>query len=203
MSQQTLRNTEVKQGLKDVSDAAFDLARQTEPTAATVQAYAAEKGTICALQANIVESTIGAAGTHSASFVIPAGAVLLDILVTQEAVWDDGSGAAMVIGDAADADGYFASTNVKATDLVVGEVLSMMQGSIDTDGMWGGKQGAYLVAATGRRGPVSGNFGIYQTAGSTITATVTVSDGDGTAGKTRVVVLYVVPKEVTVTNAAS
>jgi hypothetical protein len=129
--------------------------------------------------------------THTGTVAIPAGAWVYDIQVTNQALWGATS-AALTIGDSGDADGYFASVDCKATDLVVGEVLSVFQGSIDTDGLWGGKQGSYLVAATGRRGPTATNFGPYYAAGSNIIGVMAVGTPAATTGRTIMTVTYAV-----------
>jgi hypothetical protein len=132
----------------------------------------------------------GAATSYTASFVIPPGAILLDIQVIGRVLWD-GTSASLKVGDAADDDGYFAGVNLKATDLVIGEMLS-----ISEESLWGGKNGAYLVSATGRRGPTSSNFSLSYVAGGTITAIVTPGAADGSAGRTDVVVVYALPTTV-------
>lgn len=126
-----------------------------------------------------------AAGTsHTASIAIPAGAVLHNIRVIGEVLW--GAGAAVLkVGDTADDDGYFTGVNLKDTDLLVGEVLDTTSSTL-----WGGKEGAYLVAATGRRGPVTDNLGSYYAAGSNIVATVTVTTPAVATGRTVLVVTY-------------
>lgn len=124
--------------------------------------------------------------THTGSVTVPAGATILDIQVTNSVLWTGGT-ATMKVGDAADDDGYFTGIDLKATDLLVGEVLSAMHGDL-----WGGKNGAYLVAATGRRGPTSTNFGNYQAAGAVITGVVTVGTPATTAGRTFMTVFYAV-----------
>lgn len=125
--------------------------------------------------------------THTATVALPAGATLLDILVTNKALWT-AAAAVLKVGDTAADDGYFIGVDCKATDLLVGEVLSVS----GTTGNWGGKNGAYLVAATGRRGPAATNFGFYYDAGSNIVATMTVTTPATTVGRTFVTVLYTV-----------
>lgn len=122
--------------------------------------------------------------THTGTVVIPAGAWLHDIRITNGALWGAGS-ATMIVGDTADDNGYFTGIDLKATDLLVGEVLAM-NGSTQ----WGGKEGAYLVAATGRRGPTTSNFGQYYAAGSTIDGIITVGTPGATTGRTYMVVQY-------------
>ncbi len=122
--------------------------------------------------------------THTGTVTIPAGAWLHDVRITSSVLWTGGS-AVMDVGDTADPNGYFEAINLKATDLLVGEVLA-----INGSSQWGGKEGAYLVAATGRRGPTSSNFGQYYAAGSSILGTITVGTPATTAGRTFMSVTY-------------
>lgn len=127
-----------------------------------------------------------ATGTlHVATVAIPAGASLLDILISGGALWGAGA-AVMKVGDTADDDGYFIGVNVKSGDLLAGETLSV-SGSTSN---WGGKNGAYLVAATGQRGPTTSNFGTRYVAGSNIIGTVTVTTPAVTTGRTYLTVFY-------------
>lgn len=133
----------------------------------------------------IVSFTENATATsHVGTVAIPAGAVIHDIRVIPQALWTGGA-AVMKVGDTADDDGYFVGVDLKATDLLVGEVLSSHSSTL-----WGGKEGAYLVAASGRRGPVANNFGEYYAAGSNIVATITVTTPATTVGRTFLVVSY-------------
>lgn len=147
----------------------------TTPTI-TAPSGSASTGLRITKSARFVEDS--RAGTYTATIALPAGAILHDIKVIAEVLWN-GTSATAKIGDTADDDGYFTGVNLKATDLLVGEVLSIIE-----DGLWGGKEGAYLVAATGRRGPAATNFGLYYAAGSNITMIVTPGAADGTAGRT-------------------
>jgi hypothetical protein len=126
--------------------------------------------------------------THTGSVVVPALSTLIDIIVTSEALWTGGT-ATLKVGDTVDDDGYFIGVNLKATDLLVNEVLT----ASGSTGNWGGKNGAYLVAATGQRGPGATNFGTYQKAGTTITGVVTVGTPATTAGRTIMTVIYATP----------
>jgi len=129
--------------------------------------------------------TENAANTvHTGTIALPAGAWLHDIQVTNQALWGAAS-AALDVGDTADPNGFFAAVDCKATDLLVGEVLSMQN-----DSMWGGKEGAYIVAATGRRGPTSTNFGLYYAGGTNILGTMTVGTPGATTGRTIMSVTY-------------
>lgn len=122
--------------------------------------------------------------THTGTVTLPAGSVLHNIQVMSEALWTGGT-AVMKVGDTADDDGYFTGVDLKATDLLVGEVLDTSPST-----SWGGKEGAYLVAATGRRGPTANNFAKYYAAGSDITGIVTVGTPATTAGRTYMIVTY-------------
>ena len=133
--------------------------------------------------------------TYTITIPVPAGAWVQDITVTNQALWTAGTSATGTVGDTADPDGFFTGIDMKATDLVVGEVLSVKDSTL-----WGGKEGAYLVAATGRRGPTSTNFGLYYAAGSNIVFAV-AKTGTGTAGRTHVSVTYSVGEVIAQTVA--
>lgn len=140
-------------------------------------------GVVVAKRVTLAETATGV--SHVATVAIPAGGTLLDILVSGGVLW--GAAAAVLkVGDTADDDGYFTAVNLKATDLLAGETLSV-SGSTSN---WGGKNGVYLVAATGQRGPTSSNFGTYYAAGSNILITVTVTTPSVTTGRTYVTVFY-------------
>lgn len=122
--------------------------------------------------------------SHTASVAIPAGATLVDIIIDAGALWG-AAAASLTVGDTASTNGYFTATNLKATDLLVGEQLRVSNSTL-----WGGVNGAYLVAATGRRGPVSSNFGGKYVAGSNIVATIAVTTPAVTTGRTYMTVIY-------------
>lgn len=142
----------------------------------------AGSGFVRTMQASFVEDATSL--THTATFPIPAGATLVDIIVDAGALWTGGT-AALTVGDTASANGYFVSTDLKATDLLVGEQLRASNSTL-----WGGKNGAYLVSATGQRGPTSSNFGGKYVAGSNIVAVVTVTTPATVAGRTFITVMY-------------
>jgi len=128
------------------------------------------------------------AGTYTATFNLPPKATLLDIVVEAEALWTAGTSAVIDVGDTADPDGYFSAVNLKATDLLAGESVSL--GSTQVNG---GDGAAYVIVGTSthlsRR---------YSSAARVITATIT-SVGAGTAGRTKITVLCAVgaPTEIT------
>lgn len=125
--------------------------------------------------------------THTATFTIPAGATLLDIIVVPQVLWTGGT-VAFTCGDANSANGWFTTTNLKATDLVLGERLQASNAN-----NWGGVNGAYLTTA-GRFGQQSANMiGGYCPTAYSVIGVVTVTTPATTAGRTRMHVLYADP----------
>lgn len=133
-------------------------------------------GGVLAQQARFIEN---GAGTYIADFVLPAGATLLDIYVEGEALWTAATSAALIVGDLADDDGWLASVNLKATDLLAGESIALSSTQVR-----GGNAGAYITVGTSTH--INRRFSQLE---RTITAKVT-SVGAGTAGRTVVTVLY-------------
>lgn len=124
--------------------------------------------------------------THTGTVVIPAGAVLLDILVVPQVLWTGGT-AAFTCGDVNSANGWFTTTNLKATDLVLGERLQA-----SNPNNWGGVNGAYLTTA-GRFGQQSANMiGGYCPTAYSVIGVVTVGTPATTAGRLFMTVLYAV-----------
>lgn len=154
-------------------------------------------GTIGTVQSQSVLFQENGALTQNAQFILPANAVLLDIIVVAEVLWTAGTSAAIIVGDANDVDGYLTSTDLKATDLLVGESLSI--GASLTQA--GGKSGAYMTysssthllrgntAANPTTTPVSG----IDAARTAVIATVVAAGTAATTGRTRVYVVYAVP----------
>lgn len=130
--------------------------------------------------------------TSTGTVVIPAGATLVDIVVTSSVLWTKSS-ARFTCGDAGAATGWFTSTNLNATDLVVGEALRAAGGTA----AWGGVNGAYLVSATGRFGGNSATFsGPYYSSAGSVIGVCTVTPGAGTAGRTFMTVTYSVGQSI-------
>ena len=130
--------------------------------------------------------------THTGTVVIPAGATLLDITVVPQVLWTAGTSAAFTCGDANSANGWFTSTNLKATDLILGERLQASNAN-----NWGGVNGAYLTTA-GRFGQQSTNMiGGYCPTAYSVIGVVTVVGPSTTAGRTRMTVTWTVGQAVT------
>jgi hypothetical protein len=117
-----------------------------------------------------------AAGVYTASVTLPAGATVLDILVNGVALWNAGTSATLIVGDTDD-DGFFTDVNLKATDLLAGESLSLS--------LAGGQEGAYVANSQ-----VSPR---YSASARTITAKATTVGTAPSTGETRVIVLWSQP----------
>lgn len=145
-------------------------------------------GTIFAKTALFTEDATSL--THTATFTIPAGATLLDILVVPQVLWTGGT-AAFTCGDANSATGWFTSTDLKATDLILGERLQASNAN-----NWGGKNGTYLTTA-GRFGQQSTNMiGGYCPTAYSVIGVVTVGTPATTVGRLRMTVLWYVGQAV-------
>ncbi len=117
------------------------------------------------------------AGVYTASVTLPAGATLIDIIVNGVALWTATTSANMKVGDAGDDDGYYTNIDLKATDLLAGESLSFA--------LAGGKAGAHIANSQ-----VSPR---YLPIGAVIAGIITTVGAAGTAGRTRMTVIYSTP----------
>mgnify|MGYP000697491079 FL=1 len=126
----------------------------------------------------------GGALTYTGSVTIPAGSTILDIIVNGVALWDNSGAVTMKVGDVADDDGYFTAVNLKATDLLAGESISFASA--------GGKAGAYIANSQ-----VSPRYSASQ---RVISGIITTASTGGSAGRTRMTVIWVEPA---VTSAAT
>ncbi len=125
--------------------------------------------------------TAVAAGTWDASMTVPANAFLIDIKITALVQWETIDAATMIVGDATDPDGWFTGIDVKA-DI---DIVSGTNAEIADFQNAGGLEGAYLHASSGERAEA------YSAAARVITGTITTTGaGTGTAGRTRMIVLY-------------
>ncbi len=151
-----------------------------------------ETGIVITKSVNFVEIA-GGVTALTATVPIPAGAYLLDIQFMVSVV-AGGTSASLVIGDDFDANGWLEATDLKATDLVVGEVFSILNsGANDTDSAaWMGKDGAYLTNAGRKGNTASGNAGVYYAAANNVIAIVTQGT-PSTTGRYHMVVYYTIP----------
>jgi len=152
---------------------------------AKIDGLAANAYVIVAEERTFTETT--GAGTYTGSITVPAGATILDIQIRSTAVWTATTTALMDVGDVADPNGWYAAIDLKATDLLVGEVIRFES--------TGGKEGAYLVVLSGLQSTS------YLGTARVITGTVVTVGAAGNAGRTRMLVTYVLPTAVAATKA--
>lgn len=126
--------------------------------------------------AEVTFTETAVAGVYTGSVSIPAGASLEDIIINGVALWDTATSATLKVGDVADDDGYYTGVNLKATDLLAGESISFA--------LAGGKAGAYIANSQ-----VSPRYSATSRVISGIVTTV----GSGTAGRTRMTVIWSAP----------
>ena len=154
--------------------------------ALTLQSRALLGTPVVAMRRTMNVSTSGVAGTHTATFSLPAGAIISNIIVHAVAVWNAGTSATLIVGDTDD-DGFFVGVNMKATDLAAGESISFFRE--------GGKGGAYY-AGTGTHWTNT-----YAAAARDIVAKLTLVGTTATTGETVIEVHYSLPSA-TYTSAA-
>ncbi len=128
--------------------------------------------------------------THTATFNLAAGSTLIDIYVIPIVLWTATTSAAFTCGDANSANGWFTSTDLKATDLILGERLQASQ-AVASDGSYGGtKEGSYLTT-NGRFGrQTTTMIGGYCLTATTVIGVVTVVGPSATTGRTLMQVIY-------------
>lgn len=127
--------------------------------------------------------TEAGAGTYTGTISLPAGSIILDVAVHGLALWDAATSASLIVGDGTDDNGFFLATNLKATDLLAGEVNNIEHP--------GGLAGAYIAAE---------QRVLYSASARDVIGVVT-SVGAGTAGRTLLVVHYATPTQGAATKA--
>jgi hypothetical protein len=137
---------------------------------------------ITAMQEVTFTETSGA-GTYTGTMVLPAGARIIDIGVDGQALWNSAGACAIVVGDGSSANGFFTSTDLKATDLLAGEINNLEHP--------GGKAGTYIA---------SEQRNLYSASARSVIAVVTQASGTGTLGRTRVYVVYCLATPVAATK---
>lgn len=127
-----------------------------------------------AIQADMITQLAGS-GTYTKTFALPAGALILDLGVQAMALWNAGTSASLVCGDGGSANGFIIATDLNATDLLVGEQISLNSPQ--------NRAGAYITAPQRK---------LYQATARNIIFVVT-QVGAGAAGRTFCFVEYVLP----------
>jgi hypothetical protein len=174
-----------KQTVESGGQVDFESGSSLKLAGTAVTATAAQLNTT-KIESQSVLFTEAGAGTYTGGVTVPAGSVIVDIIVHAIALWDAATSAALDVGDfttagvAIDANGYFAAVDLKATDLLAAESISFAQ--------TGAKEGADLddpaAGAHVRRR--------YLSTARVVTGVVT-SVGAGTAGRTLMTVVYTTP----------
>jgi hypothetical protein len=126
------------------------------------------------------------AGAYSAAVTIPGGCYILDVIAHAVALWNSAGACTLIVGDAVDDDCYLTAVDMKATDIIAAEGLSLSGGT----GLAGGKVGADVVNSQWNRR--------YLATARVITAKITTAAASGTTGVTRVLILYTDPTIATV-----
>lgn len=112
-------------------------------------------------------------GTYTGTIALPANSLITDIGLHGIALWNSAGAVAAVVGDGAAANGFFTSTDLKATDLLAGETNNIEHP--------GGKAGAYIA---------SEQRVLYSAAARNVIGVITVASGSGTLGRTLLYVTY-------------
>ena len=133
--------------------------------------------------AEVLFTEAGVAGVYTGTIALPAGSRIIDVGVDGIAVWTAGTSAKLIVGDGDDDDGFFTETNLKATDLLAGEINNIEHP--------GELAGAYIVNEQRK---------LYSAAARNIIGVAT-SVGAGTAGRTRLYVVYATPTAGAATKA--
>jgi hypothetical protein len=126
-----------------------------------------------------------AAGIHRVAILVPAYSILLNVGVIGVALWNQGTSATLIVGDADDDNGFIVATDLKATELLAGESIWVGAGTA----MAGGQIGAYVANSQWTIG--SGVAPQYNAAARVVTFKNTTVGGAATTGETLCFVNYV------------
>lgn len=148
---------------------------------AKLDAIPATSYAVCMEEVTFTETA--GAGTYTGTIALPAGSQILDVAIHGIALWTAATSASLIVGDGADNDGFFVATNLKATDLLAGEVNNIEHP--------GGLAGAYIA---------SEQRVLYSATARSVIGVVTTVGGSGTAGRTRMAVTYCCPTAVAATK---
>ena len=155
---------------------------------ATGQTLVTPAGVVVAQEALFTQVTGNK--THTATFTIPAGATILNVIVTNSVVWNSGTSATLKVG-LVDDDCFFTGARLDSGVLAAGTAI---------DFTWTGAYGGASIPAIdgGGANDVLGatNGFLYNATAQSLTAIVTDVNVSGTNGRTRVTVLYSLPPSV-------
>lgn len=146
-------------------------------TATTTELNALDGAGMPVYSSEVTVTEDSGAGVYTGSISLPAGATLIDVVVHAVALWTSETSATGKVGDVADDDGIFTGIDLKATDLLAGESLS--------PAFAGGKAGADIANSQWNRR--------YLATARVISLIVTKVGTTGTAGRTRMTVVWSAP----------
>ena len=145
-------------------------------------------GVAVALEAAFTQTAANA--THTATFEVPAGATIIDIIITSVAVWDSDTSTVLKMG-IGDDDCFFTGLDLK-TIPGAGKSINFSHPG-DAEGASipkiDGGVGATQLGAT--------NGFLYKATAQSVVAVVTDTNVSGVAGRTRVTLIYTLPQAVT------
>ncbi len=155
----------------------------------TSQVLTTPSGVVVALETLFTQ--IAGNKTHTASFAIPAGATILDILITGSVVWNSGTSATLKAGiNGGDDDCFFTALDVKTVP-AAGKTINFA---------WPGNAGGASIpeidggAGNQQLGATSGF--LYSATAQQVDVVITDVNAAGTNGRTRVTVIYSLPSAV-------
>lgn len=175
----TTRYTRTDANIRSLNLPDSGLSLNGTPVSATAAQLNTAGSAVQAAELTFAETS--GAGVWTGSVTVPAGASILDIIVNGVALWNSQTSATLKVGDVADDDGFYTAVDLKATDLLAGESISFA--------LAGGKAGAYIANSQ-----VSPR---YSATDRVVSAIITKVGTTGTAGLTRVTVIWAVPASVT------
>ena len=177
-------------------DVSADLVKLAAVTATAAELNKLDGGAVTNAQLNelvgITETPIQVAevnftqtaanAVHTGTITLPAGATLINIIVTNVVLWDSGTSTVMKVGDATTDDGYFTAIDLKATDLLADESVAF--------GLTGGLEGADLDGGESAGDHVRR---LYDASSRDIIGVITDTNAAGVAGRTRMTVIFALP----------
>lgn len=113
-----------------------------------------------------------APGVYTANIKIPGDCILTNVGVTAVALWNAGTSATLIVGDADDDNGFYDAVSLKAMNLLAGESLQFCA--------HGGLAGAYIVGTL----PTGHWEATYDADPRTITFKITTVGTAPTTGET-------------------
>lgn len=150
--------------------------------------------------AQFQEDALAAAGTYVADIFVPAYAYIYDYLIHSEELFTAGTSAGLVIGTytvdsdgvistVEDADGFLATTSLKATNLTKGQSITPYGDGASTLGRMGGIAGASFTEGTSTHG-----LNLMADHDRIVRAIVTTVGTVGDAGEAFFFLVYALPE---------